>query len=48
MTADELYSDSFRNVWDILIIWDAINIFLALISKLLISFEFANLFIFVL
>ena len=48
MPADELYPDNFRDVEKALVMQDLINIFPALLAKLLISSELPGLLVFIL
>ena len=48
MPADKLYPEKFRNVKEVLVVQDPINVFPALIAKLLIGPKFSCLFIFIL
>ena len=48
MPADELYPDDFWNIREALVVQDPVNVFLALLAKLLISLEFLSLLVFLL
>ena len=48
MPTDELYPNNFLDIKKVLMVQNPINIFLALLAKLLIGFEFLDLLIFIL
>ena len=48
MPADELCPDDFRDVGEALVVHHAVNVFPALLAKLLIGLQFPSLFVFIL